>query len=1020
MSFPSDGPTQSIPTDDSGRTLTAGDQTHPGCAPAGGCEAIPAATDRYTFGQEVARGGMGVVYTTRDQVLNREVAVKLLREEFRDRPAVAERFVEEARITARLQHPGIPPIHDLGTLPDGRPFLAMKLIRGRTLADLLQNRPNSDHDLPRYLQVFEHIAQAVGYAHSRNVIHRDLKPANVMVGAFGEVQVMDWGLAKVVTGEPPSGRYQSAHPGTEPVSVLEPGRSGDSATQAGSVLGTPAYMPPEQARGDLDRVGYRADVFALGAILCRILTDEPPYTGSGEEVRALALTAQLGPALGRLAGCGADPELINLCGRCLSPAPEDRPADGKAVADAVAAYRSGVEGRLRKAEIDRARAEERAAEGRKRRRLRRALAGTVGVFVLAGGLVVGWLDHRAEQQRLRQAEEVRAESERRQAHQGIMNTLRLCAELRRQSRFREARAAIDQAHKQASASGADDFHPFIEQVHSDLEFVIELFEVRRKKSLRITDGGWPTDTPKWPPPPQADPQQAPLQFAEPAGTDTFNTSVAPPLYRAAFLARGLDFLSHPDQIVALAAASEVRPEMVDALDDWALDEPNPELAGRLLTVAQRLDPGPWKDRFRNPAVRKDRAGVEGLARDVDPAAVSPVLLATLAELLVRRGGDPGRLFVAAHLAHRTSFDLAFARGQWLLRQNFREAEGSYLAALAIRPDDPIVLNNLGAVLRAKGDLDGAVITYREALRLDPRLATTLNNLGVVLRAKGDVAGAIACYREAIRIDPRDAKSHANLARALAGEGRYREAEEVTQEAVRLNPRDAAAHSELGLILRTAGDLDRAVAAYHKAIELDPAFAPSHANLGIALCIKGDLDGGVVAYREAVRLDPNDATTYTNLGSALAARRDLNGAIAAYREAIRLAPNEARTHANLGNILTNKGDWDGAVAVYQEAVRLDPNDARVRNNLGIALARKGAIDGAIAEFREAIRLNPMNAYAHSNLGTMLRNKGDLDGALAAFREAVRLDPKHAPAQKNLDVLIKLKSEKIAPPPREVNR
>jgi serine/threonine protein kinase len=148
--------------------------------------------------EEIGRGGMGVVLRGRDRALERELAVKVLLERFRDRPDLVRRFVEEARITGRLQHPFIVPVHELGALPDGRPYFAMKLIQGRTLADLLAERPAPDHDRPRFLKVFEQVCQTIAYAHSHGVIHRDLKPSNVMVGEFGEVQVMDWGLAKVL------------------------------------------------------------------------------------------------------------------------------------------------------------------------------------------------------------------------------------------------------------------------------------------------------------------------------------------------------------------------------------------------------------------------------------------------------------------------------------------------------------------------------------------------------------------------------------------------------------------------------------------------------------------------------------------------------------------------------------------------------------------------------------------------------------------------------------------------------
>jgi serine/threonine protein kinase len=240
---------------------------------------LPAAVGRYALGEEIARGGMGAVYRATDTVLDREVAVKVLQEKYAPDSGVARRFATEARITAQLQHPNIPAVHDLGTLPDGRPFLAMKLIKGSTLEVLLKQRSDPGAERGRLLAIFEAVCQAVGYAHAHRVIHRDLKPANVMVGAFGEVQVMDWGLAKVLGDTTPATAEALAAEETQAWTQVSPTPESGSHTQAGSLIGTPAFIPPEQAGGEIERVNERADVFGLGALLCVILTGKPPYVG---------------------------------------------------------------------------------------------------------------------------------------------------------------------------------------------------------------------------------------------------------------------------------------------------------------------------------------------------------------------------------------------------------------------------------------------------------------------------------------------------------------------------------------------------------------------------------------------------------------------------------------------------------------------------------------------------------------------------------------------------------------------
>lgn len=344
---------------------------------------------RYELAEEIARGGMGIVYRAIDKSLAREVAVKVLQAGSGSSSGAAHRFADEARITGQLQHPGIPPVHELGMLPDGRQFLAMKLIKGCTFDLLLAGRPDISHDRGRYVAVFEAICQAVAYAHAHGVIHRDLKPSNVMVGSFGEVQVMDWGLAKVLGARTEPAGPEEAVDGTQVISLRD---SDGSFTQAGSVLGTLAFMPPEQAVGAIGKVDQRSDVFGLGAILAVVLTGKPPFvSGSAETTRVLAAQGDLAECLARLDGSGADPDLVALCKRCLSPKAGARPQDAGDVARAVAELRAAADERARRAELDRVRAEgdkaaaeARAAERRTRRRVALFAAAALALALVGG------------------------------------------------------------------------------------------------------------------------------------------------------------------------------------------------------------------------------------------------------------------------------------------------------------------------------------------------------------------------------------------------------------------------------------------------------------------------------------------------------------------------------------------------------------------------------------------------------------------------------------------------------------
>ena len=319
--------------------------TTTGPATTGDAPQAPPNTQRYRFEAFLARGGMGEVWRGFDTRLARGVALKVLREPLFAVGGFRLRFEEEARHLSRLEHPSIVPVHDLGELPDGRPFFVMKLIHGQTLAELLAARATPAEDLPGWVEVLERICQAVAFAHARGLIHRDVKPSNVMLGELGEVLVLDWGIATALAA-----RSQSAQVPSTPA-LLSPSVDGTatgpgrSETVAGQVMGTPAFMAPEQARGEVGRVSTASDVFGLGGILCVTLTGQPPFTRWSQ-----AAAGDLEEAFARLDGCGADAELIALAKACLAPAPEARPADAAEVADLVRRYRDEVAARQTEAE----------------------------------------------------------------------------------------------------------------------------------------------------------------------------------------------------------------------------------------------------------------------------------------------------------------------------------------------------------------------------------------------------------------------------------------------------------------------------------------------------------------------------------------------------------------------------------------------------------------------------------------------------------------------------------------------
>ena len=288
---------------------------------------------RFRIVRPHARGGLGAVFVALDSELDREVALKQILDDRADDPSSRFRFLIEAQITGGLEHPGIVPVYGLGAYGDGRPYYAMRFIRGDSLKEAIDDfhagassSPVGSRDLAlrKLLRRFMDVCNAIEYAHSRGVIHRDIKPANIIVGKHGETLVVDWGLAK------PMGRVE---PGTETGErlLMPSSASGNSETLPGSALGTPAYMSPEQAEGQLERLGPRSDVYSLGATLYCLVTGKPPFAGDVVDVIRAVQEGEFRPP--RQLDPSLEPALEAICLKGMAHRPEDRYASCRALAD---------------------------------------------------------------------------------------------------------------------------------------------------------------------------------------------------------------------------------------------------------------------------------------------------------------------------------------------------------------------------------------------------------------------------------------------------------------------------------------------------------------------------------------------------------------------------------------------------------------------------------------------------------------------------------------------------------------
>jgi serine/threonine-protein kinase len=930
---------------------------------------LPVQVGRYRIEGEIGRGGMGVVLRAHDGAFNRTLAVKMLLKGHQDRPESKQRFLEEAQVLGQLQHPGIPPVHDLGELSDGRPFFAMKLIKGRTLAELLRERPSPAHDLPRFLTIFDHLCQTLAYAHSRGILHRDLKPSNVMVGAFGEVQVMDWGLAKVLGSE----RKSETGIQSEEMSTIATVRSAsaESSTQDGAVLGTPAYMAPEQARGEIDQLDERCDVFGLGAILCALLTGQPPYVASSKaEVYSLAARADLTEALARLEACGADAELVALARACLAPELRERPRHAGEVADCVAAYQAQVQERLKQAEVDRAR----ALEERKRRKLTLALAAAVLLLVLAGGSGA-WLvqqQHAADMARQQEAEG-KARDRMDQAR-ALLQTAWQTADF---ARLADARAQADQAIEIA-ASASDAVQQEAARLQEEIKTRISAAQKNRALLAALLDVIQPRETQTY----EKGEKGVMMAVALPSAEEQFASAFR--RWNA-----GLDLDRTPlEKVVTLLQAQPepVVQEVVAGLDEWALQrrrKGRPEAEWRrLLEIAERLDRNDRRKEVRrlltsSPQKRtkatatqwdKVRADLRQLATKVDVTREPVLGLLSLARVLYAFGEErtAEKLLRAAVAVHRGEALLLFNLGQLLEQKKppqLAEAIECYRAACAVRPQLGVALGL--ALVEAKRADEGEAV-FRDLVRREPNNPEMYYYLGIALREQKKLDAAVAAYHKALALRPDYASAYNNLGNALHDQKKLDAAVAAYHKALGLRPDYARAFYNLGLTLRAQKKPEEAVAAYQKATTLRPDYAAAYYCLGNALYDQKKLGEAVAAYQKVIALRPNFAEAYHNLGIALYQQKKLDEAAAAYHKALALRPDYAEAYYSLGNTFATQKKLDAAVAAYQKAIALRPDDAEAYNNLGIALRQQKKLDKAVAAFCKAKELLPGHPLIRNNL------------------------------------------------------
>jgi serine/threonine-protein kinase len=945
-------------------------------------QALPRGRGNYHFSGEIARGGMGVVLKGHDEDLGRDIAVKVLHKDLAERTEALQRFVEEAQIGGQLQHPGIVPVYELGLMADERPYFTMKLVKGRTLASHLEERKSPATDRRRMLEIFESVCQTMAYAHSRGVIHRDLKPANVMLGAFGEVQVVDWGLAKVLSrgGTADERKAREAH---SVRTVLETVRSDGSASDTdsiiGSVMGTPAYMPPEQAGGLVDQLDERSDVYSLGAILCELLTGAPPHVGKQEEVLVAAARGRTEDAYARLDACGADPELVELTKECLLAAPAARPRHAGVVASRVHDHVVSVEERAHAARVD-------AAVQRRARKLTLALAATVLLAGLGGG--VAWTSVQSE----RSARELADATRQRELAEDVNQALAEAALLHGRSRWAEARVAGERARALASAGdAAPALHARVDEVLAAIEQG-QATQVEREARERDTAALLA--------------ELAEIRFPD----GVIDWAEAAKTYAAPFEHHGLDL----DARYVESVAEEFRERGLGAdvalvLDSWtrarrrAGDE---EGALRLLEVAHLIDDDPVRADLREAIANEDADMLLSLAEssiDEQPPATLNLLATALGRMDQREAAL--RVFDVALLHHPDSFQLQAGAANLLRNGSFAEMERAvecYSAAAALQPDAVEVRHRLGYVLNDLGRYDQAARAFESALLRKPGDGLLLYRLAWSRLALGDHDRALSNFErslETARGNWWEATLNQYYGRALRELGELERALPHSERATRLRPNTSQFWNELGFTRQAMGDLEGAEEAHRRGVRAAPDEAWTHAHLARVRRLRGDLDGAEVSLAHADEASPGSWVAELHRGLLKRDRGDAEGAIANLRRAIELVDEHPDPYVSLAFLLATcepeaLRDPPEAVRLAERAVSFDSRYGYPLAALGVARYRAGDFAGALdalerwaasRSFHRMGRLHEQHVVAKTHLAMALGRAGRKDEGRRALEE-----------------------------------
>jgi len=862
---------------------------------------------KYNIKDELGRGGMGTVYSAEDLSLDRRIALKTGIGSPND--SKVRRFIREAKITAKLEHPNIIPVHDHGINSKGEYYFTMKQVKGEELKEILDKLAKgkrsycAEYTLNKQLQIFNKILDGVGFAHSKGIIHRDLKPANIMVGEFGEVQIMDWGLAKDKSAEDiiADGEIESTEKGL---------------TMDGAVMGSPGFMAPEQADGRIEDVDEQSDIWSLGAILYNMLSFKNPV--EGKSVRDIVTKTALGKIIHlnkRLKASkktDVPKELESIAMKALSPEKEDR-------YQSATDFKQDINSHLENRPVSAHRHSlvQRISKWAQRHPTLAMSSSVASLFLIAGLGVAGFLYQKAET--------ARSEADKAGLAKKLAEKEREVMKKEKEEMKDERDAAQLEVKGQQQCEAALNSLKFLKQDEDYYDAAVSVIN----NAIKISENFWKPYLvlAKH----QADfgrHEQAERLFKE-----------ANEIYRKQFNKDSVEILFEAGMYYGLPTELGGRGLENKALEYFKkANQADPDktfgkLASLLgLVIESKIKPKKAEKNLSQATELSDILIKDKIAKSIDATWLS-------------RAWAYGISTFTSYQSPVFSKFADFKKARHALCQVVDEEHGKIM-----------IRTFLASVEADLGEFDTSIRILSNCMKIR-RMTYLLNNRGTVFHQKREFEKAISDFDEAIKSNPRNALYYYNRGSAHENKGELEKAITDYNQAIRLNPGFWLAYNNRGLVYYQKGEFEKAIMNYSKAIRLNPRFAEPYNNRGRVYQRRNELEKAITDFNEAIKINPEFAEPYNNRGVIYKKQGELEKAIADYNTAIRLNPDYVEPYSNRGVIYYQKGEFEKAITDFNKAITLNPHYWQAHHNKAYVLSKKEQYQEAIDAYQDALKYAP---------------------------------------------------------------